>query len=80
MVILDLSGVTFFSAAGIAALAQARARCAGTAEFRVAAAAPKVLRVLTLTGDLEKFPLYLCVPRISSVAVTSGAALFAVRP
>ena len=58
-VIVDLSDVTFFSAAGITALVTARKLCDGLADFRVVAASPPVMRLLeatALSGELTVYP------------------------
>jgi anti-sigma B factor antagonist len=58
-VIVDLSDVTFFSAAGITALVTARKLCDGLADLRVVAASPPVMRLLeatALTGELTVYP------------------------
>ena len=58
-VIVDLSDVTFFSAAGITALVAARKLCDGLADLRIVAASPPVMRLLeatALTGELTVYP------------------------
>jgi anti-sigma B factor antagonist len=58
-VIVDLSDVTFFSAAGITALVTARKLCDGLADLRIVAASPPVMRLLeatALTGELTVYP------------------------
>jgi anti-anti-sigma factor len=58
-IIVDLSDVTFFSAAGITALVTARKLCDGLADLRIVAASPPVMRLLeatALTGELTVYP------------------------
>jgi anti-sigma B factor antagonist len=58
-VIVDLSDVTFFSAAGITALVAARKLCDGLADLRIVAASSPVMRLLeatALTGELTVYP------------------------
>ena len=58
-VIVDLSGVTLFSAAGITALMTARKLCDGLTELRIVAASPPVMRLLeatALSGELTVYP------------------------
>jgi len=58
-VIVDLSDVTFFSAAGITALTTARKLCDGLADLRIVAASPPVMRLLeatALSGELTVYP------------------------
>lgn len=58
-VIVDLSDVTFFSAAGITALVTAKKFCDGLADLRIVAASPPVMRLLeatALTGELTVYP------------------------
>ena len=58
-VIVDLSDVTFFSAAGVTALVTARKLCDGLADFRIVAASPPVMRLLeatALSGELTVYP------------------------
>jgi anti-anti-sigma factor len=58
-VIVDLSDVTFFSAAGITALMTARKLCEGLTDFRIVAASPPVMRLLeatALSGELAVYP------------------------
>ncbi|MDE3724386.1 STAS domain-containing protein [Nocardiopsis sp. N85] len=58
-VVLDLSGVTFFSAAGLSLLAETRARAerAGV-DLRLAAPSARVVRLLELTGTHGLPPLH----------------------
>ena len=59
LVIVDLSDVTFFSAAGITALMTARKLCDGLADLRIVAASPPVMRLLeatALSGELTVYP------------------------
>ena len=58
-VIVDLSDVTFFSAAGITALMTARKLCDGLIDLRIVAASPPVMRLLeaaALSGGLTVYP------------------------
>jgi len=58
-VIVDLSDVTFFSAAGITALMTARKLCDGLTDLRIVAASPPVMRLLeaaALSGGLTIYP------------------------
>ena len=58
-VIVDLSDVTLFSAAGITALLTARKLCDGLTDLRIVAAAPPVMRLLeatALSGELTVYP------------------------
>ncbi|HEX4256959.1 MAG TPA: STAS domain-containing protein [Streptosporangiaceae bacterium] len=58
-VIVDLSGVTLFSAAGITALVTARKLCDGLTDLRIVAASPPVMRLLeatALSGGLTVYP------------------------
>ena len=58
-VIVDLSGVTLFSAAGLTALLTARKLCDGLTDLRIVAASPPVMRLLeatTLSGELTVYP------------------------
>jgi anti-sigma B factor antagonist len=58
-VIVDLSDVTFFSAAGITALMTARKLCDGLTDLRIVAASPPVMRLLeatALSGELAVYP------------------------
>ena len=58
-IIVDLSDVTLFSAAGITALMTARKLCNGLADLRIVAAAPPVMRLLEATalpGEFTVFP------------------------
>ena len=59
VVIVDLSDVTLFSAAGITALTTARKLCDGLADLRIVAASPPVKRLLEVTalsGELTVYP------------------------
>ena len=49
-IIVDLSDVTLFSAAGITALMTARKLCDGLADLRIVAASPPVMRLLEATA------------------------------
>jgi anti-sigma B factor antagonist len=58
-IIVDLSDVTLFSAAGITALMTARKLCDGLADLRIVAASSPVMRLLeatALTGELTVYP------------------------
>jgi anti-anti-sigma factor len=58
-VIVDLSGVTLFSAAGITALMTARKLCDGLADLCVVAVSSPVMRLLEVTalsGELTVYP------------------------
>jgi anti-anti-sigma factor len=58
-VIIDLSGVTLFSAAGLTALLTARKLCDGLTDLRIVAASPPVMRLLEVTalsGELAVYP------------------------
>jgi anti-anti-sigma factor len=58
-IIVDLSGVTLFSAAGITALVTARKLCDGLADLRIVAASAPVMRLLeaaALSGELAVYP------------------------
>lgn len=58
-VIVDLSDVTFFSAAGVTALVTARKLCDGLTDLRIVAASPPVMRLLeatALAGELTVYP------------------------
>jgi anti-sigma B factor antagonist len=58
-VIVDLSDVKFFSAAGITALVTARKLCDGLTDLRIVAASPLVMRLLeatALSGELSVYP------------------------
>ena len=58
-VIVDLSDVTLFSAAGITALMTARKLCDGLADLRIVAASSPVMRLLeatALNGELTVYP------------------------
>jgi anti-anti-sigma factor len=58
-VIIDLSDVTFFSAAGITALMTATKLCEGLTDLRIVAASPPVMRLLeaaALSGELTVYP------------------------
>ena len=57
-VIVDLSAVTFFSAAGITALMTARKLCDGLADLRIVAASPPVMRLLEATALSGEFTVY----------------------
>ena len=59
VVIVDLSDVTLFSAAGITTLTTARKLCDGLADFRIVASSPPVKRLLEVTalsGELTVYP------------------------
>jgi anti-anti-sigma factor len=59
LVVIDLSGVTFFSAAGLTALLSARKLCDGLTDLRIVAASPPVMRLLEVTalsGELTVYP------------------------
>ena len=58
-VIVDLSDVEFFSAAGITALMTAKKLCDGLTDLRIVAASPPVMRlleVIALSGELTVYP------------------------
>ena len=58
-VIVDLSDVSFFSAAGITALVTAKKMCDGLTDLRIVAASPLVMRLLeatALSGELTVYP------------------------
>jgi anti-anti-sigma factor len=58
-IIVDLSDVTLFSAAGITALMTARKICDGLTDLRIVAASPPVMRLLeatALSGELTVYP------------------------
>jgi anti-anti-sigma factor len=58
-IIVDLSGVTLFSAAGITALVTARKLCDGLTGLRIVAASAPVMRLLeaaALSGELAVYP------------------------
>ena len=58
-VIVDLSDVKFFSAAGITALVTAKKLCDGLIDLRIVAASPPVMRlleVIALSGELTVYP------------------------
>lgn len=58
-IIVDLSGVTLFSAAGITALVTARKLCDGLTDLRIVAASAPVMRLLeaaALSGELAVYP------------------------
>jgi anti-anti-sigma factor len=57
-VIVDLSDVTFFSAAGITALMTARKLCEGLTDFRIVAASPPVMRLLEATALSSELAVY----------------------
>ena len=57
-VIVDLSGVTLFSAAGITALTTARRLCDGLVDLRIVAAAPPVMRLLEATNLSAELTVY----------------------
>ena len=59
VIVVDLSDVTLFSAAGITALTTARKLCDGLADLRIVAASPPVKRLLeatALSGELTVYP------------------------
>ena len=59
LVVIDLSGVTFFSAAGLTALLSARKLCDGLTDLRIVAASSPVMRLLEVTalsGELAVYP------------------------
>jgi anti-sigma B factor antagonist len=59
LVVVDLSDVTFFGSAGIAALLDAREQCEGAgSELRLVATNHPVLRSLEIAGVLELLPVY----------------------
>jgi anti-anti-sigma factor len=58
-IIVDLSDVTFFSAAGITALVTASQLCDGLTNLRIVAASAPVMRLLeaaALSGELAVYP------------------------
>lgn len=57
-IIVDLSDVTLFSAAGITALMTARNLCDGLADLRIVAASPPVMRLLEATALSGEFTVY----------------------
>lgn len=57
-VIVDLSDVTFFSAAGVTALMTARKLCDGLTDLRIVAASPPVMRLLEATALPGKLTVY----------------------
>ena len=57
-IIVDLSDVTLFSAAGITALMTARKLCDGLADLRIVAASPPVMRLLEATALSGEFTVY----------------------
>jgi anti-sigma B factor antagonist len=59
LVVIDLSGITFFGSAGIAALLDAREQCADAGgSLRLVATSRPVLRSLEIAGVLELLPVY----------------------
>jgi len=57
-IIVDLSDVTLFSAAGITALMTARKLCDGLTDLRIVAASPPVMRLLEATALSGEFTVY----------------------
>jgi anti-anti-sigma factor len=57
-IIVDLSDVTLFSAAGITALMTARKICDGLTDLRIVAASPPVMRLLEATALSGEFTVY----------------------
>ena len=57
-IIVDLSGVTLFSAAGITALVTARKLCDGLTGFRIVAASAPVMRLLEAAALFGEFAVY----------------------
>ena len=57
-IIVDLSGVTLFSAAGITALVTARKLCDGLTDVRIVAASAPVMRLLEAAALFGEFAVY----------------------
>jgi anti-sigma B factor antagonist len=57
-IIVDLSGVTLFSAAGITALVTARKLCDGLTDLRIVAASAPVMRLLEAAALFGEFAVY----------------------
>ncbi len=72
VVVIDLSGVTFFSAAGLSALVRIRQGSPGHLTLRIVAATRTLRRLLEITDVGEQFVVHACLEEALDAAARGG--------